>query len=440
MPGLNETHDPDLTSWVESANAATDHSIQNLPFAEFRRRGSDESFRGGVAIGDQIVDLAALSQADLVSGAAQRAAQACAQPTLNEFMSMGKESWSALRLALSQMLRAGSEARSALVACLVPQADAEYSRPCAIGDYTDFFAAIHHARKVGSLWRPDNPLTPNYKWVPVSYHGRASSIGMSGEAVIRPLGQTMVKGAEAPTFGPCERLDYELELGLFVGPGNNLGEPIAIHDADDHLFGICLLNDWSARDLQTWESRPLGPFLSKNFATSISPWIVTAEALAPYRAPFTRPADDPQPLAYLSSKSNSAAGAIDIHLEVLLQTAAMRAASTPPERISTSNFVGCYWTAAQMIAHHTVGGCNLRPGDLLGTGTQSGPGEDEGGCLLELSRGGQNPIALASGETRAFLEDGDTVVLRGWCDKAGSARIGLGEVRNTVVSAIGPQA
>ena len=439
MYRLNETHDPSRTSWVESANDADcDFSIQNLPLAEFRRRGSGEAFRGGVAIGNQVLDLAAVSRVGVFDSAAQAAARACAQPTLNDFMGMGAGAWSALRLALSRALRRGAGERDILRTCLLPQAQAEFALPCAIGDYTDFFASIHHATKTGRLFRPDKPLSPNYKWIPLSYHGRTSTIAISGEPVRRPQGQSMIKGVAQPGFGPTERLDHELELGFFVGPGNAAGAPIVIGSAEEHLFGMCLLNDWSARDIQAWETRPLGPFLGKNFVTTVSPWIVTMEALAPYRRPFARPASDPQPLAYLTSDTNGAAGAIDIHLEVLLQTEAMRSAGQPAERISSSNFVDCYWTVGQMVAHHTVNGCSLRPGDLLGSGTQSGPGADEGGCMLELSRGGADPISLRNGEVRRFLEDGDSVVLRGWCETEGAARIGLGELSNTVAPARHP--
>lgn len=427
---LNETHDPELSSWVASA-ATGDFPIQNLPFAVFRRKGGNDSFRGGVAIGDQIVDLAALAQANLFSETAQTAAQACAEPTLNHFMAMGKEAWSALRLALSRALRSGSNMQSAVEPCLVPQDEAEYSLPCQIGDYTDFYTSIYHATAVGSLFRPDNPLLPNYKWVPIGYHGRASSIGISGQAFPRPMGQTKAPDAAEPSFGPCKRLDYELEMGIFIGAGNALGDPIAIENAEDHVFGLCLFNDWSARDIQAWEYQPLGPFLAKSFASTLSPWIVTTEALAPYRAPFSHPKEDPQPLPYLTSENNSAAGGFDIELEVLLATEK----HPEPVALSHSNFKYSYWTVAQMVTHHTVNGCNLCPGDLLGSGTQSGPSHEEAGSLLELSNGGKQPVELANGETRTFLEDGDTVIMRGWCEKPGAARIGFGSVTSTVLPA-----
>ncbi|MEM9401250.1 MAG: fumarylacetoacetase [Pseudomonadota bacterium] len=433
MPDLNETHDPDLTSWVESADAS-EFPIQNLPFAVFRRKASDESFRGGVGIGDQLVDLAAVVANGVLSGPALDAATAATASELNELMGMGREYWSALRLALSRSLRKDSGEQSRLRDCLLPQADAEFGLPCTIGDFTDFFASIHHATKASGVYRPDNPLPPNYKWIPICYHGRSSSIELSGAAVHRPSGQVRKGKDEPPQLALTSRLDHELELGFYVGPENRRGTSVAIDDAVNHVFGVSLLNDWSARDIQAWEARPLGPFLGKNFATTVSPWIVSMEALAPYRVAYSRAADDPAPLAYLNSDLNTKNGAIDIHLEVMLQTATMQKEGIPPERIGTSNFVDCYWTLSQLVAHHTVNGCNLRPGDLLGSGTQSGPEREESGCMLELTSGGRKPLNLSSGETRQFLEDGDTVVLRGWCERDGAARIGLGELRNTVGS------
>ena len=434
MPVLNETHNPDLRSWVSSANLPdTDFPIQNLPFAEFRRKGSDESFRGGVAIGDQVLDLAAART--VFSGDAGIGADACSEPTLNHFMSLGAPVWSALRLALSRVLRPGAVEQGVLENCLIPQRDVEYSLPCTIGDYTDFYTSVFHATRVGSLFRPDNPLLPNYKWVPIGYHGRSSSIDVSGQTFRRPQGQTKAPDADQPSLAPCQRLDYELEVGIYIGRGNDLGEPVALDDSDQHVFGYCLFNDWSARDIQAWEYQPLGPFLAKNFASTVSPWIVTNEALLPYRTTFTRSADDPQPLPYLSSAKNSEEGALDIKLEVLLQTEQMRNGDELPVKVSDSNFVYSYWTVAQMVAHHTVNGCNLRPGDFFGSGTQSGPEHQQGGSLLELSRGGKEAITLPNGEQRTFLEDGDAVVMRGYCDKAGAARIGFGEVVSTVLPA-----
>ncbi|HEU0202571.1 MAG TPA: fumarylacetoacetase, partial [Burkholderiaceae bacterium] len=303
--------------------------------------------------------------------------------------------------------------------------------------YTDFYTSVHHATSVGLLFRPDNPLLPNYKWVPIGYHGRASSIGVSGQVFRRPQAQILPPGEDTPIVAPSRRLDYELELGVFIGTGNALGESIPIAAAERHVFGVTLLNDWSARDVQAWEYQPLGPFLSKNFATTISPWVVTLEALAPYRAEWTRPDGDPQPLAYLDAPANRAEGAFDIQLEVLLDTAAMRERKQAAARLSLSSFRHAYWTVAQMVTHHTINGCNLQPGDLLGTGTQSGPAAEEAGSLLELTRGGKQPLTLPSGETRTFLEDGDAITLRGWCERKGRPRIGFGEARGQVAPAAG---
>lgn len=433
---LNETHDPALRSWVASANLENcDFPIQNLPFAVIRRTASSEPWRGGVAIGDQVVDMAAVTAAQLFAGRAAEAAALAAQPTLNALMAAGPELWSALRLALSRALRESAAEQSALAPLLIAQAELDYALPCTIGDYTDFYSSIHHATAVGLLFRPDNPLLPNYKWVPIGYHGRSSSIDVSGQTFRRPNGQTKAADADAPTLGPCKRLDHELEMGVFIGTGNTLGEPISIDDAEQHVFGLCLFNDWSARDIQAWEYQPLGPFLAKNFASTVSPWIVTQEALAPFRVPFARASDDPQPLPYLSSAANSAHGNYSVELEVQLQTAKMASAGEPATTLSRSNFRHSYWTVAQMIAHHTVNGCNLRPGDLLGSGTQSGPTHPEAGSLLELTRGGKQPITLPNGEQRLFIEDGDTLVLTGYCQADGARRIGFGEVRSTVLPA-----
>lgn len=436
MTTLNETHDPGLRSWVVSANSpSTDFPIQNLPFGVFRRRQAAGAFRGGVAIGDQIVDLAALASAGLLQGLAQTAVQAASTDKLNALMDLGPNAWSALRLGLSRALREGAAQQAALQACLVPMAEAELDVPARIGDYTDFYTSVHHATNVGRLFRPDNPLLPNYKWVPIGYHGRASSIGVSGQQFPRPLGQTLPPGATEPVVGPCKRLDIELELGVFVGRGNALGEPIAIDEAEQHVFGLCLFNDWSARDIQAWEYQPLGPFLSKSFASTISPWVVTLEALAPYRVPFTRPPEDPQPLPYLDGASNRASGGLDIHLTAELQTPRMRESGLAAHRLCLTNYRHAYWTVAQMVAHHTVNGCNLKAGDLFGSGTLSGPAPDQAAALLELTVGGKHPVQLPNGEQRVFLEDGDTVTLRGWCERAGAARIGFGECVGTVLPA-----
>ncbi|MBG9995420.1 fumarylacetoacetase [Pseudoalteromonas sp. NZS127_1] len=434
MSLINETHDINLTSWVESANVDNcDFPIQNLPFAEFRRKGSDEAFRGGVAIGDQVIDLAKLSKLNVLKGDAKTAADAASEATLNTFMGLGGQYWSALRLALSKALRAGSEHQQALSDTLVAQSDIEFSLPCRIGDYTDFYTSIYHATAVGSLFRPDNPLLPNYKWVPIGYHGRSSSIDVSGQTFHRPKGQTKAPDAEVPSFGPCKRLDYELELGIYLGKGNALGDAIAIENAENHVFGFCVFNDWSARDLQAWEYQPLGPFLAKNFASTVSPWIVTTEALAPYRTSWTRDENDPQPMDYLESKANRDQGAFDIQMDVKIQTQKMRSEGHNPTRVSTSSFKHSYWTVAQMVTHHTVNGCNFMPGDMLGSGTQSGPTHEEAGSLLELSRGGKEKITLSNGEQRSFLEDGDNVIMRGWCEKEGYVRIGFGSVESTVL-------
>jgi fumarylacetoacetase len=431
---LNETHGPQLRSWLDSANEpGNDFPIQNLPFGVFRGAGSDEPFRSGVAIGDQILDLAAAARsASLLAnaiGAAERA-------PLNAFMGAGPRAWSTLRLALSRALRLGSADERTLRPCLLPQAQAEYALPAEIGDYTDFYSSIYHATSVGRLFRPDQPLMPNYRWLPVAYHGRSSSIIPSDQAIVRPHGQALRSGASTPSVGPSERLDYELELGAFIGPGNALGERIAVDAAEPHLFGLVLLNDWSARDVQAWEAQPLGPFQGKNFATTISPWVVTLEALAPFRAGWERPAQDPAPLPYLEGTQLRAAGAFDIELEVLLQSARMRSQGLPPQRLSHSNFKDAYWTLAQMVAHHSLNGCNLRPGDLLGTGTLSGPAPTDAGCLLELTRGGREPLTLASDEERRFLEDGDTVIMRAWCMRPDRPRLGFGALSGTVRAAL----
>ena len=437
MTALNETHASTLKSFVSSANdGISDFPIQNLPFAVFRRAGSDQPFRGGVAIGDQIVDLARLHRARLLSGVAAAACEAASATTLNALMAHGNAASTALRLALSRLLRAGSAHEAEMLACLVAQSDAEYALPAHIGDYTDFYTSVYHATNIGRQFRPDNPLLPNYKWVPIGYHGRASSIVISGQSFPRPAGQLMPPGAQSPTLAPCKRMDYELEMGIFVGSGNALGARIGIDDAESHVFGLCLLNDWSARDIQGWEYQPLGPFLSKNFASTISPWIVTLEALAPYRQRFTRANDDPQPLPYLDSAALRSEGAFDIQLEVLIETALMREQRSAPHRICLTSYRHAYWTISQLVAHHTVNGCNLQPGDLLGTGTLSGPTESEAGALIELTHGGKLPITLPNGESRAFLADGDSITLRAHCEKPGAPRVGFGACTGTVLPAL----
>ena len=419
---VDDTHEPSLQSWVESASdPATDFPIQNLPFGRFRAN-DDMDWRIGVAIGDQVLDL--------------RRAGVIEMTDMNLLIRLSPEARLALRRSISEGLRAGNSKASAFRAALVPQAEVNLGLPCTIGDYTDFFIGIHHATMVGKLFRPDNPLLPNYKWVPIGYHGRASSINVSPATFRRPNGQRRGADDSKPEFGPTTRLDYELELGLIIGRPNAQGVPINIEHAEDHLFGVTLFNDWSARDIQAWEYQPLGPFLAKNFASTVSPWMVTMEALAPFRKPFKRPAGDPEPLPYLDSAANREQGAIDIELEVWLQTAKMQATGHAGDRLSRSNFTNGYWTAAQLVAHHTVNGCNLSNGDLFGSGTLSGPNADQGGSLLELSQGGKQPIRLSNGETRTFLEDGDTVILRGYCNREGFRQIGFGECRGTVLPAV----
>ena len=432
---INETHDVKLTSWVTSANTNSDFPIQNLPFAIFKRKGQEETFRGGVAIGDQVVDLAAVAKAKLFSGNTQSALEAASQSTLNALMDLGVEASSALRLALSEGLRIGSPLQTSLEATLIPQENIEFGMPCLIGDYTDFYTSIYHATAIGKLFRPDNPLLPNYKWIPIGYHGRSSTIGISGQKFHRPVGQTKAPDALEPSFGPCKRLDYELEMGLFVGKSTQMGDLINIQNAEQHLFGVCIFNDWSARDIQAWEYQPLGPFLAKSFASTISPWIVTMEALAPYRTNFTRPETDPQPLPHLSSEQNSQFGGLDIDLSCFIQTSAMRDNKQAMTQLSQSNFKYSYWTPAQLITHHGSNGCAMRSGDLLGSGTQSGPTYEEAGSLLELSKGGKTPVELPNGEKRTFLEDGDSIVMRASCSKPGAARIGFGEVVATILPA-----
>ena len=414
---LDETHDPALSSWVASANPVdTDFPIQNLPFGRFRLP-AETAWHVGVAIGGEVLDLTALG---LVGS------------DMNELMARPSIDRRALRHRLSQGLRTGSRDEGAWRAALRPTTRVEMGLPCEIRDYTDFYIGIHHATTVGKLFRPDNPLLPNYKWVPIGYHGRASSINVSPSSVRRPVGQRRGDDGGSPVFGPCQALDHELELALFIGPGNAQGEPIPMDQAEEHLFGVALFNDWSARDIQAWEYQPLGPFLSKNFASTVSPWIVTLDALVPFRRPSSRVASDPAPLPYLDSLRNRAAGGFDIALEVWIQTRAMRQAGHRGDRLSQSNFLDGYWSAAQLVAHHTVGGCNLNPGDLLGTGTLSGPLPEQGGSLLELTEGGRKSLALSSGEHRSYLQDGDTLTLTGYCSAPGVRRIGFGECVGTV--------
>ncbi len=423
-----------LKSWVASANEPdTDFPIENLPYGVFRHR---EHSRIGVAIGDQILDLHACATQGLLAGLPDEVVAACRLESLNCLMSLGPMVWSALRRQLTAILQedqASKETQTSVEAYLVPMREAAMRLPAQIGDYTDFYASIHHATRVGKLFRPDNPLLPNYKYVPIGYHGRASSIVVSGRDIRRPCGQTKSSTSE-PVFGPSKSLDYELEVGILVGQGNPLGQSIPIAEADQHIFGLCLVNDWSARDIQSWEYQPLGPFLAKNFATTISPWIVPMEAFVPYRIPVPeRPEGDPAPLAYLrSSAPNSYA--IDLTLEVYIQSEQMRQTNAAPMLLSRSNLRDLYWTPAQLLTHHASNGCNLRPGDLLATGTISGPHEGSEGCLLEMKHR-SDAIRLPSGEVRTFLEDGDQIAFRAYAQRVGFPRIGFGECVGQIVSA-----
>ena len=419
-----------LKSWVPTANdPQTDFPLQNLPYGVFRQ---GERTRIGVAIGDRILDLHTCAQQGLLAALPEEIAAACSSEMLNPLMSLGAAAWTALRHQLTALLgeeQTGSEAQKRVEPLLVPMREAVMQLPASIGDYTDFYASIYHATRVGKRFRPDNPLLPNYKYIPIGYHGRASSIVVSGQQIRRPCGQTKSQTDE-PIFQPTQALDYELEVGLFVGPGNQLGQSIPIAEAEDHIFGLCLMNDWSARDIQSWEYQPLGPFLAKNFATTISPWIVPLDALAPYRVPaFTRPSGDPAPLNYLHSPSAERDG-IDLNLEVYIQSKRMRQAGTAPMLLSKGNLRDLYWTIAQLVTHHASNGCNLRPGDLLATGTVSGPEEGSEGCLLEKQNGA---IRLPGGESRRFLENGDQVTFRAYCQRAGLPRIGFGECAGTVI-------
>ncbi len=437
-PYLNDTHDPKLQSWVPGANEADNgFPIQNLPFAVARRRDSQEDFRVMVAIGPYALDLGLLACDTPWHGKAADALAACVKPALNGLMALGQEYWSALRAALSHDLRQGSSAESRLRPMLIERSKLEYALPAQIGDYTDFYISVHHATAVGKQFRPDAPLLPNYKWVPIGYHGRASSIGVSGQQFPRPVGQTRPpEGQEQPNFGPCQRLDFELEMGILIGKGNEAGHRIPIAQADEHVFGLCLFNDWSARDLQAWEYQPLGPFLAKNFASTISPWVVTLEALAPFRRPFSRPESDPQPLPYLQDQANQDSGVLDVELEVYLSTEQSRQQKKDPALLSRSNFKEAYWTVAQLVAHHSVNGCNLQTGDLLGTGTLSGPAKGQEGSLLEMNQGGKNPIDLPWGEQRKFLEDQDEIILKGLCRQEGYPTLSFGECAGRVLPAV----
>jgi fumarylacetoacetase len=436
MSTIDETHDPRRRSWVASANGHPEFPLQNLPFGVFGPNGSAP--RGGIAIGDMIFDVGAALRFGLFSGDAATAAEAAAGPSLNALMALPPRLRQALRRRVSRLL--GDDGREHLVArqsegrLLHRAADCTMHLPTTIGNFTDFFAGIHHARNGGRRRDPQNPLSPNYKYVPVAYHSRASSVQPSGVPVRRPRGQRKLPEETAPTYGPCRKLDYELELAVWIGPGNSWGEPIPIGEASDHIFGLGLVNDWSARDIQQWESQPLGPFLGKNFGSTVSPWVVTTEALAPFRTTQPpRPEGDPRPLTHLWDERDQREGAFEITLEAFVLTPAMREKGMPPHRMSQSNTLDLYWTLAQLVAHHTSGGCDLQAGDLFGTGTISGPTEEGWGSLSELSLDGQRALTLSSGEIRTFLEDGDEAILRAHCRRGGYVSIGFGECRARVV-------
>jgi len=428
MTALDETHDPNASSWVVGADMHAEFPVQNLPLGIFSPPGGGK--RGGVAIGDWVLDLAAVSP--LLQGDAAEAARLVCGETLNALFAEGNEGANALRRAIFTILT-DTSSKVEVAPFLIPASDCTLHLPFAIGDYTDFYTGIHHAMNVGRQFRPDNPLLPNYKHVPIGYHGRASSIRPSGGEVRRPRGQRKGPDGDTPVFGPSQRLDYEMEMGVWTSGSNELGSEIDIAHAAGHIAGLCLLNDWSARDLQAWEYQPLGPFLAKNFHSTVSPWVVTSAALAPFRVAQTpRPEGDPAPLPYLLNADDQAHGAYAIEMEVQLLTAKMRAAGLPPERLSKGPMTAMYWTAAQLIAHHTVNGCNLRPGDLLGTGTLSGETRDTFGSLLELSQGAKTPLVLANGETRNFLEDGDEVIMTAHAVRDGYRTIGFGECRGKI--------
>lgn len=435
---INETHDPNLKSWVESANdPAADFPIQNLPFCIFAASHNRDMPRVGISIGDKIVDLWGCYGSGLIDASTRAAAAAGSERSLNKLASQS-DAYRALRARMSHLLSqaATDPERKALGEHLIGVSESEFFIPAAIGDYTDFYCSIYHATNVGSMFRPDNPLMPNYRYLPIGYHGRASSIVVSGTDIKRPKGQNRSDAEKPPVFMPCKNLDYEMELGFFVGHGSELGEPVPIANAEDHIFGVCLVNDWSARDIQAWEYQPLGPFLAKNFATTISPYVVTMEALAPFRTKaFERDPDDPQPLDYLNHAQNQKLGGLDINLEVYIQTEKMRSENMDPFLLSRSNTKDLYWTIGQMLTHHASNGCNLQTGDLMATGTVSGKEKHERGCLLELTWRGSEPLTLPSGETRRFLEDGDEVIMKGYCEREGFRRIGLGECRGRILPA-----
>ena len=427
-------HGVAMKSWVESANSPEcDFPLNNLPFGVFLYSGS---MHIGVAIGDQVLDLKACIEENLLGQLPAETVAACSRNSLNDLMSLGSNSWSLLRRRLTEILKTAADPQieERVKQHLTPMHEVQMQLPAQIGDYTDFYASVHHATRVGKLFRPDNPLLTNYKYVPIGYHGRASSIVVSGTEIRRPNGQTKPANSSEPVFGPSRSLDYELEVGLLIGPENVLGEPIPLIEAEEHIFGLCLVNDWSARDIQSWEYQPLGPFLGKSFATTISPWIVTMEALEPYRVSQSkRPSGDPAPLAYLNSEDTLRSG-IDITVEVHLRSEEMRKHGHAAVRLSKGSLRDLYWTVAQLLAHHASNGCNLRTGDLLATGTISGSEEGSEGCLLEMKHRSE-PLTLPTGEKRTFLEDGDEVILRAYCERLGLPRIGFGECTGRILPA-----
>lgn len=427
---IDSTHDPERTSWLHSANGHAEFPIQNLPLGIFAPIGFDDR-RLGTAIGDHILDLRGLFEAGLIEGDAA----AMTAGILNALFARPASERRALRQRLSTLL-SDPAYETAVSPHLYATESCTLYLPAEIGDYTDFYVGIHHATAVGKLFRPDNPLLPNYTHVPIGYHGRASSVRVSGEPVRRPSGQIKAPDAETPRFAPTQRLDYELELGVFICGENPLGQPVPISEASERIAGFCLLNDWSARDVQAWEYQPLGPFLAKNFHTTISPWVITAEALAPFRtAPLRRASDDPAPLPYLIDAGDQVQGGYRIRLGATLRTAGL---SAPVELAQSRAEEAMYWTVAQIIAHHASGGCNLRPGDLLGTGTLSGPQPHEAGSLLELTGGGKSPLTLPSGETRRFLEDGDELSLFARAEAEGFVSIGFGPCVARILPAVAP--
>ncbi len=437
---INETHDQNLKSWIESANAEnTDFPVQNLPFCVFTRACTYENMRVGIAIGNFVLDIYGCYECCLFDDESFNIAVSADNYCLDHsVMRKNAELQSAFRKRLTEILSADADAetRKNVERNLIPIDEAEFYVPVHIGDYTDFYCSIFHAMNVGKLFRPDNPLLENYKWIPIGYHGRASSIVASGTEIIRPKGQNHSNADEPPVYIPSKALDYEMEVGFFVGKGNELGETIDIKDAEEHIFGLCLVNDWSARDIQGWEYQPLGPFLGKSFATTVSPFVVTMEALAPFRVPaFERDADDPKPLDYLSNEENEKNGGLDIKLEVYIQTEKMREQDLEPHHLSRSNLKDLYWTIGQMLTHHASNGCNLQTGDLMATGTVSGKEDSERGCLLEMTKRGAEPVELPSGETRKFLEDGDEIIMKGFCEREGFRRIGFGECRGKIMAA-----